>query len=416
MQGLYIKHKICNKYKFARDILKFNLFKQLRCETFWNPREIPVIKEQLIQIYIKTLELQVFYLAPLEENTIAHIFEILDYFYFFKLLEQRPERYIEVSINNENLVNQFESFSEKISVYCLAVLKVCLCELFRVYEYLKASVKQNNFSILLITQLENNFILPLKNIANQLSFFDSNFQKYKYHLDTELVSKYADLDYTGYTDIKCRINDICRLIFFNLKLCFKNKYLTLDYKNIMRTLIFANNKNANYSDSFLFLSLGLDSFQRYFNYAKTSDFNNFTHVDLEYTINLKTRVANRFELSEFLLNLGANANIFTSHDNCNNSFLNFSLFENYFYHRLPKNYVEKFIHLFIKHGAHVDFLNDNNDTFETLYCKYNSRVDFYKFMPNNCIPLKCLAARVINRNFFDLKKIPVDLLTFIERH
>ena len=62
------------------------------------------------------------------------------------------------------------------------------------------------------------------------------------------------------------------------------------------------------------------------------------------------------------------------------------------------------------------FLNDNNDTFETLYCKYNSRVDFYKFMPNNCIPLKCLAARVINRNFFDLKKIPVDLLTFIERH
>ena len=52
----------------------------------------------------------------------------------------------------------------------------------------------------------------------------------------------------------------------------------------------------------------------------------------------------------------------------------------------------------------IDFLNDNNDTFETLYCKYNSRVDFYKFMPNNCIPLKCLAARVINKNFFDLKK------------
>ncbi len=416
MQGLYIKHKICNKYNFARDILKFSLFKQLRCYTFWDPREFPVIKEQLIQIYIKTLELQVFYLAPLEENTIAHIYEILDYFYFFKLLEQRPERYIEFSMNNENLVNQFERFSEKISVYCLTILKVCLCELFRVYEYLKASVKQNNFSILLISQLEHNFILPLKNIAIQLSFFDSNFQKYNYHLETELVSKFADLDYTGYMDIKCRINDISRLIFFNLKLCFKNKDLTLDYKNIMRALIFANNKNTNYSDSFLFLSLGLDSFQRYFNYSKTNDFNNFTHVDLEYTINLKTRVANRFELSEFLLNLGANANILTSHDNCNNSFLNFSLFENYFYNRLPKNYVEQFIHLFIKHGAHVDYLNDNKDTFETLYCKYNNRVDFNKLIPNNCIPLKCLAARVINKNFFDLKKIPVELLTFIERH
>jgi hypothetical protein len=417
MQGLYIKHKICSKYKYARDILKFSLFNLLKCETFWNPREIPVLKEQLIKIYIKTLELQVFYLTPLESCTIAHIYEILNYFYFFKLLEQRPERYNEVfSINNENLINQFERFSDKLSVYCLAILKVCLCELFRTYEYLKASVEQNNLSILLISQLENNFIIPLKNIAHLLSFFDSNFQKYKYHLEPDLVSNYTNIDYNDYLDIKCKINDINRLIFFNLKLCFKNQYNTLDYKNIMRALIVANNKNTNYSDSFLFLSLGLDNFERYFYYSKANDFNNFTHDDLEYTINLKTRVANRYELSKFLLNLGANANIFTSFDNCNNTFLNFSLFENCFYHRLPKNYVEQFINLFLNHGAHLDFLNDNKDTFEVLYCKYYNRDDFYKLVPKNCTPLKCLAARIINKNFFDLKKIPVDLLSFIERH
>jgi hypothetical protein len=35
---------------------------------------------------------------------------------------------------------------------------------------------------------------------------------------------------------------------------------------------------------------------------------------------------------------------------------------------------------------------------------------------NKCSSLKCLAARTLNKNFYDIKKIPSELAIFIERH
>jgi hypothetical protein len=331
MQSLFIRHKICQKYSYARDFLKFSLFNALKCQTFWNPQNIPIISEQLIKLYNKTLELQVFYLSPLEECSLKHIFEILNYFYFFKMIKERPSFFdLEDNENEHKLLNQFDLLSKKISDYCYSILKICLIELFRLYEYLKKADSKNTFVILLQTQLETFFIFPLKNIqitSNSIKNVGGSLNK----IDFELIEKYNHLNYSDYLELKNKILDINRLIFYNFKICFEIKDKCENYNIIMKKILITNNRKSEGVDSFLYMALSLQSIESSFFFSKSSYLNIFVENDFENLIPRKIQIEKRYDIVNYLLNFGAKPDILTNNDEKSDSFLNYSLFENNFF-------------------------------------------------------------------------------------
>ena len=132
MQCLYIINKKSQKYKFARGFADFNLYKFLRFRPFEFEHTNHEISPKLITVYLKMLELQVFYLPPLELSTFENTYAILNYIFYFK---------------NLNESDKWGQLGEsKVGEICLKILKICLFDIYKMYESIKNLKNANNFA------------------------------------------------------------------------------------------------------------------------------------------------------------------------------------------------------------------------------------------------------------------------------
>ena len=124
-----------------------------------------------------------------------------------------------------------------------------------------------------------------------------------------------------------------------------------------------------------------------------------------------------YEFVNYLLECGADPNAVLT-DSKRNTFLNSIMFESIFFDDRVE--CDRFIKLFVRYGAHFDYVNDSGESLANKYfAKFGQSV--YLLFPNeNHISLKCLASRLVYQHRDKLcknyKELPTDLVVFVERH
>ena len=343
MQCLYIINKISQKYKFARGFADFNLYKFLRFRPFEFEHTNHEISPKLITVYLKMLELQVFYLPPLELSTFENTYAILNYIFYFK---------------NLNESDKWGQLGEsKVGEICLKILKICLFDIYKMYESIKNLKNANNFALLLCNSIEVFYINPFIKNYKEIFYF-SNLKDKNYFDTSEMKNNIVfSLNYYDYENIKKKIHDVNMLIFYNFRICFQNLSNVENFNKIVHKIIYANNINANFESSFLYMALRGKSFEMDF-YSSPSKFTIDDFFLLNGCVN--------FELVKFFLNTGANPDVFVDLTS-KNTFLNYFVFENKYFNSLEKENVDKYIKLFINYGAHLDYPNKHGEDFCKLY-------------------------------------------------
>jgi hypothetical protein len=233
----------------------------------------------------------------------------------------------------------------------------------------------------------------------------SNIFKYKLssrHIKYDLDDKYEIEYLKTYFDLNVKLSVyILSYIIKNINIKLKYNQQQLDELRILTkklnyfTLNLRNNKLR-------VLSLATKS-------NISSDFtlfmNNKFLVQTDTTLN--------YDFVKYLLDCGIDPDTVIdgiSDKPSNNTFLNYALFNDKYFDDISIS--DSFIKLFMNYGAHMDYLNDSNNTLAKNYLdKYDKLLTF------NHISLKCLASKSIKQlNINYSSHLPKDLAEFVRRH
>lgn len=391
MQSLWIRETILKKYKFASSFASFNLFRFLhlkrldflKAATSNNTTYTYLTKnfKKLVKLWTFTLELHIAYLTPLDPSTIENIFDFINYLKYVagQCLQKYPEIYASI---------------------WLKLLKICLYEITRASTEVKSS------------KIDKNLHVFLKNKINCLlgSLYKVDYKNLFENIEIDRVEKnlyYEDINHEDLEMINANMDSIYKLIHYLADFSFANPttlQTNAEFKDLLRRVIYANNKFVR-NNSLKFLSMSIKP--RLIN----------TELKLENKF-LSLLSPFNFKLVQHLLESGADADCLIDDHSSNNTFLNEGLFRSEATGLKKKNEFDSIIELFMKHGAHLDFSNDNSLTLQDLYhCQFdNSICNLVK--PFRFVSLKCLATKKIIQNQINYQSanLPTELVSFVKRH
>jgi len=391
MQSMWIRETMLKKYKYATPLVEFNLYKMLLLKKTQLLRQVPqnlkylyMIKnfKRLVKLWLMTLELQIAYLSPMHPSTVENIYDFINYLKY---------------VSGECLIKNADIYS---SIW-LKLLKIFLYEINRVAKEVKCSTGDKNLTSFL-------------NIKVQ-SFLGSTLNKVDYKCLFEMFGLENVDKYTDYENINCddyetinrNMDVVYRLVIYLAEFAFtvpSTLELNNEYRDIMKKLIVTNTKQVK-NGSLKFLSMACRP----------------RNIDKD------IRIANKFsndiacvhhKLIQYLLESGCDANCLIDVHSTKNTFLNEGLFRSESNGLITKFEFDSLIEIFLKHGAHFDYSNDNNLTLAELYHSKFDKSILNLVKVSNFISLKCLSAKRIAECAINYQaaKLPTELVTFIKKH
>ena len=391
MQSMWIRETILKKYKYATPLVDFNLYKmlllkkiQLVRQTPQNPKYLYMTRnfKRLVKLWLMSLELQIAYLSPLHPSTVENIYDFINYLKY---------------VSGECLIKNAEIYS---SVW-LKLLKICLYEINRVSKEVKCSTGDKN-------------LVSFLNVKVQ-SFLGSTLNKVDYKCLFEIFGLENAEKYTDYENINCddyetinrNMDVVYRLVIYLVEFAFtvpSTLELNNEYRDIMKKLIVTNTKQVK-NGSLKLLSMACRP------------------KNVEKDIKLVNKFSNdiaalNHKLIQYLLESGCDANCLIDVHSTNNTFLNEGLFRSEVNGLTTKFEFDSLIELFLKHGAHFDYSNDNNLALAELYHSKFDKSILNLVKASNFISLKCLSAKRIAECAINYQaaKLPTELVTFIKKH
>ena len=374
MQTLYIRHKMIKKYNnncmfpknFHSKFLEFRVFNKFKFENFyWTVLSYTQL-EQIIHIYVKSIELQVIYLSPINSIILENIYDFICFL-------------LKYNIRNK-LSYGFDCYTH--------LLKLILCLIERIN--------------LRINECEENILTPILNKKNIEQFLCKDALK-EFGIN-ETVSHFDEfqngINYFEYESVCEILYKINLLIFLPYQFVYNND-ISIEYHSIMKRLIDYNIKNVNGLESLLSLAFCIKKVDAIFEYNKFESCSYNFPFSLDYVT--------------FLLKLGADPNGLLDKKE-KNSFINFAIHE---YKLLGSEYGyidsskrRTLFNTFIEYGAHHDSVNEKGRTLLDIK-EYDKEIIIFF---NKRLSLQCLAAKVIKQFRLDYDFLPKKLKKFIEIH
>jgi hypothetical protein len=380
MQSLIMIDRILNKYhRYHLSLCKFTLYERLindSYDPFRTTRLDHFEKCRILWYY--TISLQVSYLKPVDPYIFENIYDFIQY------LKSIPS-------------SVYTNYEKEYSTALLDLFKVCLHEIKRVSEL---QCKKDLFTNTDLT----NYLKILSNIDY------SNIFKYKLSIrkvSYEFNDKYEVEYLKTYFDLIVKLSVyILSYIIINLnKRCKYNQEELNEIRLLTKKLIYFTLNLKN--NKLRVLSLATKSnILADFNLFMTNKF----FVQTDTTLN--------YEFVKYLLDCGVDPDTVidgTSDKPSKNTFLNYGLFVDKHFDDI--SICESFIKLFISYGAHLDYLNDSNNTLANNYLDKFDRLLTLIIKPFNYISLKCLASKSITKSNINYSShLPKDLVEFVRRH